>query len=253
MTDFDWDQHQAELDERCRIAEEKTTAMVLAHPGLFKGKVPKFGFCTHGGWLGLQDKLFTDIEAILAAENLDAELRETKEKFGVLRISLMVSGRSLHSYKQTEGRDDLRRILDLVSRAERSSGYMCIHCGAQCEVKCHGGYMAPICDAHGGADGTAIPRLAYEELKAMTGFKRTTLAHPSRGLVWLDEDVSDEELVRKALGMGSQELIQEAVWDFGIDYVRARWDEVKAGVDGAAPGQNQEAVEGWLAEIGGAR
>lgn len=231
MADFDWTKHEAELAEACRLSEEKSKEMVLKHPVLFRGKVPQFGLCTHEGWLALQDKLFSGIEAILVAENIPAEIRGTKEKFGVLRISLMVCGRSLHSYRQVEGRDDLRRILDLVSQAQLSSGFTCIYCGAQCEVKSHGGYMAPICDAHGGADGTPMPKLAYAELKEMIGFKRTVLAHPSRGLVWSNPDVSDEVLVRRALASASPDLIKEAILDFGLPYVAARWDEIKDDLD----------------------
>lgn len=55
---------------------------------------------------------------------------------------------------------------------------------------------------------------------------RVNLRDPQSGLVWSNQDVSDDVLIRKALVTGRFSLILQACLDYGIERVREQWDVV---------------------------
>lgn len=152
-----------ELNERCRAAETLVMQeLVLTHPLLFPpgGPTPTCGLCSHKGWIELQRKLFDEIEAIMRAnDSLTVEVRESKEKFGKLSLRVLINDRCSHIPAPADkpDDDDTFRIRTLIVDAEKASTRMCIYCGAQYVRKSHCGYIAPKCDAHGGACGESLP------------------------------------------------------------------------------------------------
>lgn len=79
--------------------------------------------------------------------------------------------------------------------------------------------------------------------------KRTSLADPSRGLVWSNPNVSDEVLVRLALRHGAYHFVLDAVLDFGLAYVRQQWLLMLQDEDAAPPARACVDVERKLANI----
>lgn len=94
-------------------------------------------------------------------------------------------------------------------------------------------------------------RCAYslsDPISIMQG-KRTSLADPSRGLVWSNLNVSDEVLVRLALKHGAYHFVLDAVLDFGLAYVREQWLLMLEDEDAAPPKLARVNVERKLANI----
>jgi transcriptional regulator with XRE-family HTH domain len=64
------------------------------------------------------------------------------------------------------------------------------------------------------------PAVALPEAAAA---RRSSLAHPSRGLAWSNAAMSHEALVRNALMKGSYDLVLESVLEHGLPFVRQQW------------------------------
>lgn len=79
--------------------------------------------------------------------------------------------------------------------------------------------------------------------------KRISLADRSRGLAWSNPHVSDEVLVRSALQHGAFYLVLDAVFEFGLVFVREQWALMLADAETLPSARAQADIERKLTNI----
>ena len=113
--------------------------IVLAHPKLFRGKLPRTISDPPMGWGWIVHSLCKQFEDALSDEELETvHVRQIKEKFGTLRFHF--DGRQLPPQK-------LARLRELVGEACDLSSRCCNQCGAAGKlVLIRTGCLRTLCD-----------------------------------------------------------------------------------------------------------
>lgn len=114
---------------------QSVLALIAKHPRLFSTDSCFWSYVSEG-WVGIVDKLLADIDKLLSddeAKNL--EIKQIKEKFGLLRFYVSYSPDEGDSDDEDEAREPTREdairaaILILVRAAEAESVVTCETCG----------------------------------------------------------------------------------------------------------------------------
>lgn len=108
----------------------------------------RFGFQCEIGWIGILDAYFEVIDQEMP-QNAVYELRQVKEKLGMLRIYDS-------SYGETPS--SVRAVTDAHALAEARSLHTCEYCGQRGRFRKRRGYLTVTCDDHAYQNGAmAIP------------------------------------------------------------------------------------------------
>ncbi|WP_079912986.1 hypothetical protein [Paenibacillus sp. 32352] len=92
-----------------------------------------YGFQIGDGWFGLLENLFSEIEELYKSRDLaiEIELRQVKEKFGVLTIYL---------------NNALDEVYELTDKYAEQSKTVCYSCGRAGSYRRIGGWWITMCD-----------------------------------------------------------------------------------------------------------
>ena len=117
---------------------EHERAIMLRHPGLFgpppwlTSQTPMgWGFCCGSGWHPILERLFDDIDRIVAEEGITVSIVQIKEKFGGLRVY---------------ARPCPEKVGQRIRIAEQEAARTCEGCGGPSEIRNRGGYYTTQCD-----------------------------------------------------------------------------------------------------------
>lgn len=139
---------------------DKLSALVTAHPELFRGKPPAVASELPGGWFDIVDGLCRDIEDLLGPAPGRIEIQQIKEKFGGLRFYFSLDGfedmfadlQTDHGIRMLIAKADgpplMDRIRELVAAASSRSTTTCEACGAQGTRAARGGWVSTLCPQH---------------------------------------------------------------------------------------------------------
>ncbi len=141
--------------------KDELDRLVEAHPLLFRGAAPQCHSYLLEGWYGLVDRLCADIERAAGPEGCQQiEVRQIKEKFGMLRVYLAHLGQSdvrvdvlaqggAASFRAAPPRSDrVREVQRLVDAAEGASSRICEECGRPGRTLSDRGWRLTRCDEH---------------------------------------------------------------------------------------------------------
>jgi hypothetical protein len=145
--------------------EPNLQRLIAAHLLLFRGRAPAISSHVSAGWYVLLDRLCSDIEATLGPEDCAGfEVRQIKEKFGVLRYYYRLNGREdLHiDIASSRNRKHLvrhpphadgpdateARVRELVTAACVASEFACEVWGSTAQLRDLGGYLTSLCGRH---------------------------------------------------------------------------------------------------------
>lgn len=139
---------------------DKLSALVTAHPELFRGKPPAVASELPGGWFDIVDALCRDIEDLLGPEPWRLDIQQIKEKFGGLRFYFSLDGfedmfADLHADRgirtliaKADGPPLMDKIRELVAAASLRSTTTCEACGATGTRATRGGQVSTLCPQH---------------------------------------------------------------------------------------------------------
>ncbi|MDI4635210.1 hypothetical protein J7U46_19260 [Pelomonas sp. V22] len=115
--------------------------LAAAHPILFRNRPPRIWSDLASGWYSAVDQLCTRIETTLPADELpNLKFKQLKEKFGTLRIHI--------EYRGSYDSPTWNTVRALIDAAQEAADRSCQDCGAQAELRQHGGWYLTLCDQH---------------------------------------------------------------------------------------------------------